>query len=108
MWKHGKINILFSEDILYEYIEKLSHKGVSEIFIKDLIKDLKFFGTFIEINFFHLHTYPKDTDDIAFVLCAENGDANYLVSYDDHLLILNGVYDFKICLPLEFLFDIRE
>ena len=108
MWQSREIKLLFSEDVLYEYIEKLSCKKVPDNIIKEMVKDLKFYGDFIEIEYFHLHAYPKDQDDIAFVLCAENGKADYLVSYDSHLLVLNGVYNFKICLPLEFLFDVRR
>lgn len=93
---------------MYEYIEKLTYKGVSEETIKNIVKDFRYYGEYIEIDFFHLHTYPKDQDDTAFVLCAENGKADYLVSYDDHLLVLNGAYYFKICPPLEFLFDFRR
>ena len=83
------------------------HKGASEEYVKSLIKDLRFYGKFVGIEFFHLDIYPKDQDDIAFVLCAENGNTDYLVSYDDHLLVLNGCYSFKICLPLDFLFEYR-
>ena len=107
LWSNGKIKLLFSRDVLYEYIKKLSYKNVSVQFIKDLVKDLKFYGEFVEIEYFHLRFYPKDQDDIAFVLCAENGKANYLISYDEHLLSLNGLHSFEICRPLDFLFEFR-
>jgi len=108
LWEKGEFSILFSDDTLSEYIEKLSEKGMSEDKITRFIQNIHDLGKHIKIEFYHLYDYPKDQDDIAFVLCAENGKADYLVSYDDHLLILNGLYVFKICRPLDFLFEFRE
>jgi predicted nucleic acid-binding protein len=47
-------------------------------------------GEHTSIQYFHLANYPSDPDDIAFVLCAENGYATHLLSYDKHLLDLQG------------------
>jgi len=107
-WKCNEFCLLVSEDIIYEYIEKLKFKNASNEYIVDFLRNVYKSGVFVEIEFYHLHDYPKDQDDIAFVLCAENGGADYLVSYDDDLLVLNGLYVFKICRPLDFLFEFRE
>ena len=40
----------------------------------------------VEIRFFHFRHYPVDADDTIFLLCAINGAASHLVSYDRHLL----------------------
>lgn len=66
-------------------------------------------GEAVEIEFFHLPHYPADPDDIAFLLCAWNGLASYLVSYDRHLLDLSAAYEshFQICLPVELLTALR-
>jgi len=62
-----------------------------------------------EIRFFHLRHYPADPDDVLYLLCAINGEATHLVSYDPHLLELSSFYDdFVICPPLEFLKALRE
>ena len=106
--KDDKVIMLFSDDILDEYVEKLIDKKVPSKEIIEFVKDVSILGEYTKITFFHLQTYPADRDDIAFVLCADNGKDDYLISYDEHLLILNGVYDFKIYLPLEFLFAIRQ
>ena len=44
-----------------------------------------------------------------FLLCATNGQASHLVSYDTHLGALRCFYEkeLKICEPLEFLADCR-
>ena len=108
LWQAGKITLLYSDDILSEYIEKLSEKGMSKEKLRILIKNIYNQGVNVNIKHFHLITYPEDQDDIAFVLCAENGKADYLVSYDSDLLDLNGCYFFKICNSLDFLFEYRS
>ena len=62
-------------------------------------------GEVVRIEFFHLRHYPADADDIAFLLCALNGNATHLVSYDPHLLSLRPDYagEVTICEPVEFL-----
>ena len=107
LWKSDKFILLFSDDILIEYIEKLTEKWMSENDIIDFVDSVLNMGDFIEIKLFHIHIYPKDQDDIAFILCAENGKADYLISYDNHLLVLNWIYSFKIVIPLNFLSEFR-
>jgi predicted nucleic acid-binding protein len=41
---------------------------------------------------FHFRHYPIDENDIAFLLCAMNGHATHLISYDSHLLDLDIHY----------------
>jgi len=107
-WKNNEFYLLVSDDIVHEYIEKLKFKNIPNKHIVDLLRDIYQTGIFVEIKFYHLHDYPKDQDDIAFVLCAENGKASHLISYDSDLLVLKGVYDFIICKPLEFLDEFRK
>jgi len=57
----------------------------------------------VDVSFFHLRIYPIDPDDIAFVLCAANGEATHLLTYDHHLSDLAWAYDFTICTPAGFL-----
>jgi predicted nucleic acid-binding protein len=47
---------------------------------------------------------------VMFLLCAINGRASHLVSYDNHLRSLRPFYEseLKICEPLEFLAECRE
>jgi predicted nucleic acid-binding protein len=67
-------------------------------------------GEEVDIQFFHLPRYPADADDIAYLLCAWNGPASHLVSYDRDLLDLAAAYEshFRICPPLDFLTDMRS
>jgi predicted nucleic acid-binding protein len=62
----------------------------------------------IEIRFFHFRHYPVDADDTIFLLCAINGAASHLVSYDRHLLEVGIFYEeFITCKPTEFLKVLR-
>jgi len=56
----------------------------------------------VTVAFFHFRHYPVDPDDVMFLLCAINGRATHLVSYDNHLRSLSSFYEseLKICEPL--------
>jgi len=107
-WEAGEFVILFSRDTLLEYIEKLREKSIPEELIKGFLSSLLDFGMEVHIEYFHLRSYPIDSDDIAFLLCAHNGNATHLVTYDSHLRALVGHYPFKICGPVDFLKDLRQ
>ncbi len=72
-----------------------------------MIRAILEIGEKVEIVYFHLPVYPPDQDDIAFLVCAENGNATHIVSYDRHLKELGDRYAFKICDTLEFLYELR-
>ena len=105
-WKADEFAVLFSADTLLEYGKKLREKGLAEDRIKIFLGALLAVGVEIYIEFYHLPTYPVDSDDIAFLLCAENGHATHLVTYDRHLHEVEAHYSFKICKPTDFLGDL--
>jgi len=107
-WKNDEFEILYSDDTLLEYIEKLTEKNIPEAIIKMFSRAILELGQYIEIVFYHLPRYPTDSDDIAFLLCAVNGTATHLVSYDPHLEQVKHFFPFKICETLEFLFELRK
>lgn len=107
-WQNEEFELLYSEDTLREYIQKLLASGVPREKIFRLIVAIRKLGAYTTIQFFHLIKYPADPDDIPFLLCAHNGQATHLISYDPHLLDLNGLYPFKICKTLDFLFEVRQ
>lgn len=106
-WKNGEFAILYSDDTLLEYIEKMRELNIPEDVIKKLICALLELGSRISIAFYHLPFYPSDPDDIAFLLCAENGNATHIVSYDAHLKEIEHFYPFRVCGTLDFLFELR-
>ncbi len=107
-WKANEFTFLFSQDTLLEYIKKLRDKGLPEKRIEIFLGALMAIGVEIFVEFYHLPAYPVDADDIAFLLCAENGQATHLVTYDRHLLDVVSRFSFRICTPIEFLGDLRR
>ena len=108
-WRLGQYEFLYSADTLAEYAEKLLALDVARADIVSFLAMVIALGVEVEIRFFHLPRYPHDPDDIAFLLCAWNGLASHLVSYDEDLLALAEDYrpHFYICRPLEFLSALR-
>ena len=92
---------------MLEYAEKLIETGAPRALVTRFIARIFHLGEAVRIEFFHLRHYPVDADDIAFLLCALNGDATHLVTYDPHLLDLQPHYPLAICEPLRFLAELR-
>ena len=107
-WENEEFKILYSDYTLLEYIKKMREKGISKENIKLFIIALLELGLNIIIKFYHLPNYPVDPDDIAFLLCAENGKATHIISYDKHIKDIENHYAFKVCGTLEFLFELRK
>ncbi len=108
-WRAGQLQLLYTTDILAEYAEKLLEREIPEAVAERFLRLLARHGETVDISFFHLRHYPKDGDDVIFLLCALNGGASHLVSYDTDLLELRTVYEKEmvICQPLEFLTALR-
>jgi len=106
-WRRGEFEVEYSADTLVEYVRKMTELGIAPADVKQFVARIMRLGQPVRISHFHLRDYPADPDDIAFVLCAENGEATHLVSYDSHLLNLDGRFRFRICRTLEFLRDLR-
>lgn len=106
-WKAGEFTLLYSEDVLLEYVEKLIEFGVSDEKVQQFVSAVGGLGEGVSIAFFHLRRYPADADDIAFLLCAINGNATHLVTYDTGFSELAPDCSFAICTPLVFLAALR-
>ena len=107
-WKADEFTVLFSQDTLLEYIKKLRTAGLPEKRIEIFLGALMAIGVEVFVEYYHLPTYPVDADDIAFLLCAENGQATHLVTYDRPLLDVDPYFSFKICATTDFLADLRR
>lgn len=97
-----------SDDIAIEYAEKLLVAGRDCERIESFLANVFLLAEFTEIRFFHFRHYPVDPDDVSFLVCAMNGGATHLVSYDPHLLDIGMFYDeFHMVNPLGFLRELR-
>ncbi|MCX6868816.1 MAG: PIN domain-containing protein [Verrucomicrobia bacterium] len=103
-WLRGEFAWLVSADITAEYAEKLLAKGNRPDMVEAFLTDLFLLAETVEIRFFHFRHYPVDSDDTVFLLCAINGAATHLVTYDRHLLDVGLFYgEFQTCKPPLFL-----
>jgi len=111
-WQVGQFDVLWSYDVLSEYIDKLKEKNVAEELIIQFISQFIAYGEEVKIQFYHYENYPEDAKDICFVLCALNGNGTHIVTYDPHILDLKTDYlnEFKIqiVMPIEFLQELRR
>jgi predicted nucleic acid-binding protein len=107
-WANREFTWLVTDDIAAEYAEKLLEKGNAPAEVEAFITGLFLLADRVEIRFFHFRHYPVDSDDTIFLLCAINGGASHIVSYDRHLLDVGIFYeDFVTCKPTEFLTVLR-
>jgi predicted nucleic acid-binding protein len=106
-WEAGEFMLLHSPDVLAEYAAKLISTGIPLALATRFLARVIQLGQSVRVEFFHLRHYPEDADDIAFLLCALNGNATHLVTYDPHLHTLQPNYDLAICEPLAFLAALR-
>lgn len=106
-WLNKEFILLYSSETRIEYAKKLNEKAIIERDILIFLADLVRLGQRIEIIRTYLSYYPADPDDIIFLLCAHNGQATHLVSYDHHLLDLEEKFKFKIKKPVPFLKELR-
>ena len=83
---------LYSSGILKEYRSKLVERGSPEDRAEELVRYLA--GQFerIELVTERAPAPPRDPDDEEFLLCAIDGDADFLISEDKDLLSLRGEY----------------
>ncbi len=103
-WANREFTWLVTGDIAAEYVEKLLEKGNAPEAVEAFITRLFLVAELVEIRFYHFRHYPVDADDTIFLLCAINGAASHLVSYDRHLLDVGQFYDeFITCRPADFL-----
>lgn len=110
-WGKGQFDVLWSKDVINEYISKMKFFGIPEETIIKTISHFIQFGEAVEIKFYHYEVYPEDAKDICFVLCALNGYGSHIITYDYHLLDLAGEYMQKFSItilkPVPFLQELR-
>ena len=83
---------LYCEPIIREYIEKLLDHRQPPARVRALVAYLM--GSFESVTIVSsaAPVPPSDPDDEIFLICAIDGDADYLVSEDHHLLSLKSSY----------------
>lgn len=106
--EQGKLELVLSESIINEYLEVLQYEEIQEkIAAKKLtlleaaekvIKEATLVTPTVRFN-----AIPNDPDDNLVLECAVEGDVDYIISQDTHLLTLTSFYNIPIINPPDFL-----
>lgn len=103
-WVEGRFDLIASLSLLDEYKRVLRRTGaeidppLSEKWITILVEKV-----IVVIPSLPPQRWSRDTDDDKFIDCSFAGRANYLVTGDKDLLVLNGQFSFAILKPRKFL-----
>lgn len=83
---------LYTDAMLAEYSAKLIERGSPEDRVRRMVGDIANAFERVVVVSERAPAPPRDPDDEEFLLCAIDGDADYLVSEDNDLLSLRGEY----------------
>lgn len=83
---------LYCESILEEYVEVMRRRNHPEERIAKFLAYVISLFTKVTVTSISCHTPPSDPDDMIFIFCALDGDADLLVSDDKHLLNVRDAY----------------
>jgi predicted nucleic acid-binding protein len=83
---------LYCEEILIEYVELMGRRRHPEERIALFTAYILALFTPVTLSSTECHTVPDDPDDVVFVLCGLDGDADMLISDDRHLLRIREAY----------------
>lgn len=109
-WKAREFQLVISDGILKEVVEKLIIKGIGKDKVIALLTDFFLLADWVEVRLEKIkNLIPKDPTDNEVIACALIGKANFLVTYDPHFGILGKKYR-GVCImePLEFLAFLRQ
>ncbi len=108
-WREGEFELLYCEELLSEYHEKLTAKSIQADKARRFLDDLISKGTSIVLTPDDvIPRVPDDPDDDVVIACAIVGGATHLVTYDPHLHALGEEHqDVRILDGLHFLYTLR-
>ncbi|MDP2277875.1 MAG: putative toxin-antitoxin system toxin component, PIN family [Nitrospirota bacterium] len=111
--REGIFKAVTSISINHEIFEVLhrdyiyNNYGLTEEIVDDIASFL-YEGTILTEDFYRIHKVRKDPDDNKFIACAIEGEADYIVSGDGHLLSLKHYKGIQIVDANSFLKILRK
>ncbi len=101
-----EIELILSEEIIKEYSEVLNYKEIQEKVKGKNLEMKRTIGKIISISTIisprvKLNAVIDDPDDNAILECAKEGNVDYVVSSDKHLLKIGQFQNIKIITPEE-------
>lgn len=101
MWTQGRLTLLVTERILDEYRTILSQKWLPDR-VSDLNRHMTEFAEVVDPKE-RVYEIKEDPSDNRFLECAAEGEADYIISSDQHLLALKRFRRTEIVRPTQFL-----
>ncbi|MFO7634368.1 MAG: putative toxin-antitoxin system toxin component, PIN family [Caldilinea sp.] len=108
-WRNDEFVLLVSQALLEELVEKLQERGIEQDQIQELLVTIGRLAQWVDVpQDVVVSVVAADPDDDSILACTVVGKANYLVTYDPHFDLLQGVYgSIKITKALPFLWTVR-
>jgi putative PIN family toxin of toxin-antitoxin system len=102
LWVQGRFRLIVSQEILDEYFEVLVRKGIEPDLVAALSRRMSRYAHLVAPKG-RLNIVEQDASDNKFLECAVEGNAEYIVSGDRHLLALKRFRETEIVTPTGFL-----
>jgi putative PIN family toxin of toxin-antitoxin system len=106
-WQHGAFQLIISEEIVEEIIEKLFELGFSSEVIGQLVVSIYLLGLMTK-GLYQVRAIREDPDDDMFLAAALEGESDFIVSFDSHLRALKYYHGIQIVSPSQFLKILRQ
>lgn len=107
-WLQQQFRLVLSEELLFEYVEKMLVKRIQTPKINRFVKDARDYAQFVSLPDDMEEIVMDDPDDDIVIGTALAGGATHLVTYDKHLLDLGSPFrGIEIVKGLPFLYAVR-
>jgi putative PIN family toxin of toxin-antitoxin system len=107
LWrKDNAFQVIVSDPILAEVIRALLEHGIADSLVEDFVTALHLLALVIDNMYIVRHIAQDPSDDI-FLAAALEGQADYIVTLDRHLLSLKQYHGVQIVRPALFLRHLR-
>lgn len=102
LWRSGGVSLLVSEGIMDEYRRVLTPPLVKKSFGESLVNDMRERAEIIVVKTRDETVVKADPSDDKLLFCASEGSADYLVTSDQHLLMIGEFGGVRIVNPKVF------
>ena len=108
-WRNEEFILLVSQALLLELVGKLQERGIGQDQIQELLATIARLAEWVDVPpEAVVPVVTADPDDDQILACATVGGASYLVTYDPHFDVLEGMYrGIEITKALPFLWKVR-
>ena len=108
-WRKEEFILLVSQALLIELVGTLQARGIGQDQIQELLATVTRLAEWVDVPpEAVVPVVTADPDDDQILACAVVGRANYLVTYDPHFDLLEGIYQgIKVTKALPFLWKVR-